>query len=64
MLFLLRAIAFSLALAASAGGLPPDDESKLNGFAEAYNAYTLALNRGERSIEKWKRVERAWERLK
>lgn len=64
MLFSLRAIALSLALAASGGGLPPDDEGKLNGFADAYNAYVLALKRGERSIEKWRRVERAWERLK
>jgi len=60
----LRVIALWLALAASAGGLPPDDEGKLNRFADAYNAYVLALKRGERSIDKWKRVERAWERLK
>lgn len=64
MLFLLRAVALFLALTASAGGLPPDDEGRLNAFADAYNAYVLALKGGERGIDKWKRVERAWERLK
>ncbi len=54
----------TLALVSSAAaGLPPDDEAKLNAFADAYNAYVLALKSGERAIDKWKRVERAWERL-
>jgi hypothetical protein len=53
----------SLAATVAGGGLPPDDDGKLNAFAEAYNSYVMRLHRGERSIEQWKRVERAWERL-
>lgn len=59
-----RALILILTSSVVAGGLPPDDEGRLNGFADAYNAYVLALKRGERSIEQWKRVQRAWERLK
>ena len=58
-----RGITLALVSSAAAGGLPPDDEGKLNAFADAYNAYVLALKSGERGIDKWKRVERAWERL-
>lgn len=61
---LIRLLILALSGSVIAGGLPPDDEGRLNGFADAYNAYVLALKRGERSIEQWKRVERAWERLK
>lgn len=61
---LLRVLILTLAISVTAGGLPPDDEGKLNAFAEAYNAYAMALRSGVRSIEKWQRVERAWERLK
>ncbi len=58
-----RGITLALVGAAKAGGLPPDDEGRLNTFADAYNAYVLALKSGERGIDKWRRVERAWERL-
>lgn len=58
------ALLLVLAATVSGSGLPPDDEGRLNGFADAYNAYVIALKRGERSIEQWKRVQRAWERLK
>lgn len=61
---ILRVLLLTLAISASAGGLPPVDEGRLNAFAEAYNAYVMALRSGVRSIEKWQRVERAWERLK
>jgi hypothetical protein len=58
-----RGITLALVSAAKAGNLPPDDEGRLNAFADAYNAYLLALKSGERGIDKWRRVERAWERL-
>jgi|GEM_PF-4039071 len=53
----------TLAATVAGGGLPPDDEGRLNAFADAYNSYVMRLKSGERSIEQWKRVERAWERL-
>ncbi|MBK8200316.1 MAG: hypothetical protein IPK75_18370 [Acidobacteria bacterium] len=62
-MMLARAVLLILASSVMAGGLPPDDEGRLNAFADAYNAYVLALKSGERGIDKWKRVERAWERL-
>lgn len=58
-----RGVTLALVSSAAAGGLPPDDEGRLNAFADAYNAYVLALKSGERGIDKWKRVVRAWERL-
>lgn len=61
---LLRVLILALAATSAAGGLPPDDEGRLNAFADAYNAYVTALKGGVRSIEHWQRVERAWERLK
>lgn len=64
MVALLRVLILALATSALAGGLPPDDEGRLNTFAEAYNAYVVALKSGVRSIEHWQRVQRAWERLK
>ena len=42
---------------------PPTDPAHINAFANAFNAYTAALVRGELSLKLWKAAEAAWKDL-
>lgn len=38
----------------------PTDIVALNAFGEQYNAYVMALQRGQVDVKRWARVEHAW----
>lgn len=42
---------------------PPDDEVKINAFADAWNEYVGKLQRWIRDRKVWQTVVKRWERL-
>ncbi len=59
----IAALAATAMQAIAAALEPPDDEVKLNRFAQAWNEYVEKLRRWIRGRKEWAAVVKAWDRL-